>query len=317
MVSIIIPVYQVSDYIERCIRSVMAQQYTDIECIIVDDATMDDSVDKIERLINKYDGPVKFFIIHHSVNRGLSAARNTGTKAATGDYIFYFDSDDEITPDCIEQLFGVAQKHPDADMVIGNHKRHDDGFDETGFSEDCNTVFRSNDEVFSAFERGLLPIYAWNKLIKRSFIEQHKLTFIEGVILEDMPWSFFLYKHLSKLYIYPQVTYHHFIRSNSITTSTANHFIGENYSTIYSVILQNLSNGRESRELNIYVDRFCKRYLEHREEISAYNDLMNEYKVLAERYNNRRVLYKLNVTAFLSKLPFRVNLLQKIWMKFH
>ena len=71
-VSIIIPVYQVSNYVERCLKSVIGQTFTDFECIIVNDATRDDSIEKCERLIDGYDGPIRFRIIHHEVTRGLS-----------------------------------------------------------------------------------------------------------------------------------------------------------------------------------------------------------------------------------------------------
>ena len=94
MVTIVIPVYQVSEYVERCVCSVMAQSYPYLECIIVDDATQDDSIVKCEQLIAAYKGPIRFRILHHGQNRGLSAARNTGTKVATGDYLYYLDSDD-------------------------------------------------------------------------------------------------------------------------------------------------------------------------------------------------------------------------------
>ena len=103
LVSVIIPVYQVSDYVERCLLSVMNQTYQNIECIIVDDCSTDDSVAKCDRLISTYKGPIKFQILHHERNRGLSAARNTGTDAATGEYIFYLDSDDEITDETFDK----------------------------------------------------------------------------------------------------------------------------------------------------------------------------------------------------------------------
>lgn len=104
MVSVIIPVYQISDYIERCIHSVMAQGYPDIECVIVDDATRDDSIVKCKSLISDYDGNILFKIVHHKTNRGLSAARNTGTRESTGEYIFYLDGDEELMSDCIKKL---------------------------------------------------------------------------------------------------------------------------------------------------------------------------------------------------------------------
>lgn len=95
----------------------MNQTYTDIECIIVNDATNDDSIDKCEGLIKNYNGPICFRIISHDYNRGLSAARNTGTIAAIGDFIYYLDGDDEITADCIEKLIKAAWEHPNAEVV--------------------------------------------------------------------------------------------------------------------------------------------------------------------------------------------------------
>ena len=84
-VSIIIPVYNVSAYIERCVKSVMSQTYSgDIECILVNDATPDDSIAIAEHLIADYNGPFQFLILSHDHNRGQSAARNTGID------VFYF-----------------------------------------------------------------------------------------------------------------------------------------------------------------------------------------------------------------------------------
>ena len=88
-ISVIIPIYNVSDYVERCVKSVMGQTFQDFECILVDDASPDDSILRCERLIADYHGSIRFRILHHEHNRGLSAARNTGTEAATGDYILY------------------------------------------------------------------------------------------------------------------------------------------------------------------------------------------------------------------------------------
>ena len=127
LVSIIIPIFRVSDYVERCIISVLRQTYTEIECIIVNDATDDDSMEKCDRVLKKYGGDKEFKILHHEVNRGLSSARNTGIKAAKGEYVYFLDSDDEITPRCIELLMAAAIKRPDAEMVVGNYYEHREG----------------------------------------------------------------------------------------------------------------------------------------------------------------------------------------------
>ena len=310
MVSIIIPVYQVSAYIERCIRSVMAQDYPDIECIIVDDASLDDSIDKCERLIGEYDGPVRFIILHHDFNRGLSAARNTGINAATGEYIYFLDSDDEITFDCIKRLMTVAQNHPDAEMIIGNAIWHNLNHDSIRIDDDTPDRFNSNTEAFSAFQRGQLPLTAWNKLIRLSFILQHHLLFSEGLLWEDYPWSFFTFKYVSKLYVCKQVTYHYYLRSGSIVTSSEAKAIGTSLSSSYEQILHNLTEGREGAELGFFVEGFCRRYLEYHATVPAYDTLMKEFKRLSKKYGNLSIRLKLQMTSVLGKIPFGIIILK-------
>mgnify|MGYP002523974151 FL=1 len=99
-VTIIIPIYNVAPFVADCIHSVMGQTWQEpLECILVDDCGTDDSMAVVERTLQDYQGPVDFRIVRHEHNRGLSAARNTGLDNATGDYVYFLDSDDEITPD--------------------------------------------------------------------------------------------------------------------------------------------------------------------------------------------------------------------------
>ena len=110
-ISIIVPVYNVEQYIKECFDSIAAQTYKgDIECIFVDDCGQDDSVAILEKLIAEYHGPMQFSIVHHEHNKGLSGARNTGIRKASGDYLYFLDSDDSITSDCIEKLTALAEK---------------------------------------------------------------------------------------------------------------------------------------------------------------------------------------------------------------
>ena len=97
-ISVIIPVYNVAPYIAACLQSVMRQTaQAALECILVDDCGPDNSMEVVNETLKSYNGPVDFKIVRHTQNRGLSAARNTGMAAATGDYIYFLDSDDEIT----------------------------------------------------------------------------------------------------------------------------------------------------------------------------------------------------------------------------
>ena len=124
-VSIIVPVYNVSEYIERCWDSIRNQTYKNIEALFVDDCGTDDSVAKLEGCLAVSDA-VEARILHHAKNRGLSAARNTGLEAATGDYVYFLDSDDDITEDCIESLVAPLSEKQ-YDFVVGDYSVVGDG----------------------------------------------------------------------------------------------------------------------------------------------------------------------------------------------
>ena len=212
-ISVIIPVYKVSAYIERCLKSVIKQTYDHFECILVDDASPDDSIAKCERMIEDYEGPIQFRILHHEQNRGLSAARNTGIDAATGDYLLFVDSDDLISDDCVEKLMAPLLKDRRIEMVVGEQVK----FTDRGLVDNRNKVWRNKDYLTShkavrnlyLDRKNFFPPAVWNKMISRIFINKYCLRFKEGQIWEDTLWTFFVMKHLSRLYIIPDVTYFH------------------------------------------------------------------------------------------------------------
>lgn len=257
LVSVIIPVYQVSDYVERCLLSVMNQTYKCIECIIVDDCSMDDSISKCERLIDAYDGPIMFHILHHEHNRGLSAARNTGTRAANGEYIYYLDSDDEISPNCIEKLISYVIEDDSVEMVQGLYLREDDGKEELGKSDEIH--LSNNEEVRAQFLKCRKLNYAvWNKLLKKSFLVDNQLYNKEGVICEDLLWTFYLIKYLCNAQLSNDVTYYYHIRPDSILTASGVQKIGRNKVLIFNEMLQNLTSGKEKSEIKGYLSTFLQ-----------------------------------------------------------
>lgn len=187
----------------------MVQTYKgEMECLLIDDCGTDDSMAVVEKTIADYAGPIRFEIVHHELNKGLSAARNTGIRHAKGDYIFFLDSDDWITDDCIAILMGKVIEDPSIELVQGNAKT------EPRLSSDGLTkkiaIARAdnNDEVRECVTRyNQFPGYSWNKLVKRAFIEEHQLFFMEGVLYEDGLWRFYLLKYLSKVCFVPDITY--------------------------------------------------------------------------------------------------------------
>ncbi len=312
MVSVIVPVYQVSDYVERCISSVMAQSYTDIECIIVDDATKDDSIVKCERLIEEYNdnfnlddnqnGRIKFKILHHEVNRGLSAARNTGTRAASGEYLFYLDSDDYITPNCIERLAAVVQEDSSIEMVQGNSLIKSDGKDNPLGKVKQPVRISNNDEARKEFFKNRnIYISVWNRLLKKSFIEENNLYCREGLVFEDLLWIFYLMKHLNKAYLCEETTYYYCLRQGSILVEAKPESV-KCYVTSFNEILNNLSNGYERDEINGYLYYFIKRYVSYVKIVHEFQNTINLYKARARQYHCWKAYMFLSLTRVLGSV---------------
>lgn len=264
-VSVIIPVYNVSAYIERCIHSVMNQTYTNLECILVDDCGTDDSVAKCERMIDEYEGPIRFKVLHHEKNRGLSAARNTGTDAAIGDYILYVDSDDEITHDCIEKLMAPVLIDGSIEMVMGNAEwiYETPTLQSPQVPKHGGEELRDNTAIRHCFfDRKCIEKAAWNKLISRDFIRNHGLSFKEGVLWEDAVWMFYVMKHLSHLFLIKDVTYLYTKRLGSITASTDIDVERYHRGIIYHEISSNFTLGDSNREAKYYLRTFCYYYID-------------------------------------------------------
>ena len=281
-VSIIIPVYNVALYIERCIKSVMSQTYNgEIECILVNDASPDDSIDIAERLIANYNGPIQFRILNHEHNRGQSAARNTGIDDATGDYIYFLDSDDEITPDCIEKMSSPILNDPTIEMVdaccVTIRKDNNNIISEHSHTRP-QLEFTSKEAVRNFFfSRQYENKSTWNKLVKRDFILKNKLYFKEGVLWEDFLWHFQYNKFLSHLYIIPDITYKYCIRPNSTITGTPQKRIHYFYGLIYEDISKNLIPEESLQEVKYLLKGFCQFYIDF--------PATPEYKLAASRFS--------------------------------
>lgn len=209
MVSIIIPVYNVEQYIAACLESVASQTYTDYEVILVDDCGSDGSM----RIVHDNVDVNKCRIVRHERNRGLSAARNTGTAAAKGKYVFYLDSDDTITPDCLKMLVAEAER-TEAELVVGDIRVTGDDRWIPRLKDDVN----STDDCFRSYLQGQYYMMAWNKLVRRDFLERNKISFVEGLIHEDCAWSFTVACVAKKIAFVHEETYNYLVRSNSIQT---------------------------------------------------------------------------------------------------
>lgn len=211
LVSVIIPVYRVEKYIGACIGSIIRQTYKRTEIILVDDCGGDDSIKVAEDLLRS--SSLSWMTVRHERNRGLSAARNTGVEKSQGDYIFFLDSDDLLSPQCLELLVERAL-HDDADMTTGQVATLLENSNTTSYYA-YNKACQGQD-VLNALLQQDLAVTAWNKLIKRSFYDQSGVSFREGILHEDEVWSFELALCSPKVSCIDVVTYFYLQRGGSI-----------------------------------------------------------------------------------------------------
>lgn len=236
-ISIIVPVYNVEHYIKECFDSIAAQTYKgEIECIFVDDCGKDDSVAVLEKLIAEHKGPIQFSIVHHEQNKGLSVARNTGIHHSSGDYLYFIDSDDTITPDCIEKLTALAEKYPGVDIVQGSTKSKLNWF------QLANKRFPEFSDNFKWIRKTMLlrfsiPMTAWNKLVRKDMVVKNGLYFEEGLIHEDEVWNFMLAKYVHSIAFCCDITYIYRENPNGIMGQTKEC----NYSPILNIMVNRVS----------------------------------------------------------------------------
>ena len=306
-ISVIIPVYNVSMYVERCLESVMSQTHDNFECILVDDASPDDSIAKCEKLIANYHGAISFVILHHEQNKGLSAARNTGTNAAAGDYVFYLDSDNEITPDCIEKMVQPIRKDPTIEMVLGNHAICLQSDPSQTPIKQNQTHFHVGD--FDSLEKVRDLFYntkggyggnAWNKLINKDFLIQNQLYFKEGVNWEDLLWSFFMVKYLKHLYIIPDITLYYYIRPQSIITGSNRKEKARHLEKVFEEIANHFSEKEKGLEAKEFLRPFCSVLIDnYNSQITQQTARLFLNALSCGPYRSERLYLRL--TVFLSK----------------
>lgn len=245
LVSIIIPIYNVALYIEQCIRSVMNQTVMEeVECILVDDCGQDNSVEIVERILSKYEGKIKFRVLHHDHNRGVSAARNTGIDAAKGDWIYFLDSDDRIEPECIELMVNMVKKYPDSQIVFAGTNAPSSRYKWMDYKKKKLPEY-SNDHGWlqlSMLKRYDFGMTAWNKLMSRKFIIDNKLRFVEGLVYEDEVWNFDISRYIQSASFVKYNTYNYNIHDNSLVSNTSTEIRWSRLFKLWDVLLSKLDN---------------------------------------------------------------------------
>ena len=202
-VSIIVPIYNVEKYLERCIESLIEQTLEDIQIILVNDGSTDNSGKIAKEYAIKHQDKIIYL---EKENGGLSDARNYGIPYATGEYIAFLDSDDYIDKEAYKEMYNKA-KQENADYVecdfVWEYPNK--------LKEDKQIEYKNKKEML-AFVR----VVAWNKLIKREIIEKNNLKFPKGLRYEDVEFTYKLIPHLTKVSYVDKCFIHYTQRENSI-----------------------------------------------------------------------------------------------------
>lgn len=231
LVSIIIPIYNVEQYLDRCIKSVINQTYKNIEIILVDDG----STDKCPEICDQYAQKDNRIVVIHKENGGLSSARNAGMKVLKGEYMLFVDSDDWIKENTVEELLQIAIEH-DVDFVrftpvTANHPQKEDGTPVDFGTEDFmeNGIYDREKirkdifpRLFVTSQLTMGPIVAaWRSLYKSKFLLDNNLYFYEDIkYSEDAIFSARVVYNCEKFYyLKGGYYYNYFYNSNSITKS--------------------------------------------------------------------------------------------------
>lgn len=214
-ISIIIPVYNVAPYIQACLKSVKSQTYKNIEVIFVDDCGTDNSIALATEFLAGCKG-INYQILHHAQNGGLSAARNTGLKAAKGEYVYFLDSDDVLTEDALGKLMKPLEDQH-YDLVVGDYVTYPNPVTSSMLVLPEGPVMGQKN-ILRTYAQGLWYVMAWNKLCSREFLMENNLFFEEGLLHEDVIWTFKVACKAASMYVVKQPTYIYSIREASIMT---------------------------------------------------------------------------------------------------
>lgn len=292
-VSIIVPVYNVEKYLEKCLTSLVNQTLKDIEIIIVNDGTTDNSQDIIDDFKMRYPRLIKSF---KKPNGGLSDARNFGIKKATGKYIGFVDSDDYIDKTMYEKLFDkIISK--DFDMVVSNcYIVTGDKIIEHDSNIKCDLVSKK------AIKKLFIDIYptVWNKLYKKELFED--LDFKVGVWFEDVEFIYKLLPRLNKIGVVKESLYYYIQRDGSITAKIDNRIYNyvDNFNGLIDYYKKNNLYSRYYKELEYAYVRyiyatFIKRCLSF-----PYNDYQKALNTAIENVKSNFPKYRKNKYFYTS-----------------
>lgn len=246
LVTVSIPIFKCEAFIENCLRSIKDQTYKNIEVILVNDQTPDESAAISEQFIAE-NQLANWYLINLETNSGLSVVRNEGISSAKGKYILFVDSDDELYPDAIESLIKEAEEN-NAEIVMGEVqgiKIPSQEIVDVFPIQTKRDILEGNQEIFKELVEGGFAVSSWNKLILVDFLKKHSLYFTKGLYAQDSLHTFEMGLYLQKIVFLRKKTYKYYLHQDSVIHNRKKiHF--DNWITIAQKINSYLLNEKNS-----------------------------------------------------------------------
>lgn len=243
-VSVVIPVYNTEKYIGKCLESVISQSLKEIEIICVNDGSTDGSMDILDAFSRKYRN-VKVF---DQKNTGASFSRNRGLQAANGKYIYFMDCDDMLLPGALERLYDLADSH-ELDMLLFNvmvQYENDELKGKYHFEEYFTKVgeydgVKNGRAMFcEMWENAEYDDCVWSRFVKKSFLDENKITFYEETYYSDSIYSLICHLKAQRTYYIAEKYYVYRIREQSMMTSKTSVYHLYSLVVVYNEILKML-----------------------------------------------------------------------------
>jgi glycosyltransferase involved in cell wall biosynthesis len=261
LISIIIPVYNVEKYLHECVDSVLHQTYRNLEVILVDDG----SSDRCPQICDEYaEKDIRIKVIHKR-NSGQSDARNAGFEIATGDYVYFLDSDDYLAETAMEELYDAAEKVQADFVLFGAACIFENETVRQIYSKNdmmCKQQY-GTDQGYKVLDR-LIRSNEYHSsvpltFIRSEYLQKHGLQFFRGIIHEDELYVFLLFWYASKVAHLHKPLYFRRVRANSTMTAQKSASNYEGYYTVYRELLKIYENGEFDRERQLLLKRCLSR----------------------------------------------------------
>lgn len=303
-VTIGIPVFRVENYIRRTMESALSQTYPDIEFLIVDDASDDQSLNILESIRQTHPRGEAMRILTHSTNLGVSESRNEIIDNATGDYLYFMDSDDVIDKDTISLLMHEIEVHQ-ADVAFGSYERIELSGERSLFQypkmyfEDADSFAEFAYQEYAGFQAS-----ACNYLVKLSLIRKKNLRFYKADFWEDMAFTLNLVTMPNRAVLLPDITYTYLCRENSLSNSWHQETIDKYKIVQYFKAVEQLKADTRDLKAKSYYPNRC--YIAMMSDIYIICHVLTKQNYIEPTFTNRELhSYLKHPSRFFEILSFR------------